>query len=103
MSIAKQDARIIQLLLSSALNDYLERVRELGAVEGSNGGVELSPTLQPVLQALHHVLAGGEVTIEVTRQGLPDIFQDLQKRAGRAVQETHTLNPPLGVVVVPAV
>jgi hypothetical protein len=103
MSAPDESARIVQLSLSSALSEYLERVRELGAVESSHGGVELNPTLQPVLQALHHVLAGGEVTVHVTRQGLPDIYEELQERAARAVRETNALNQPPGVVVVTAV
>lgn len=97
------DGQIIQLSFASALGGYLERVRELGAVEGTDGAVEINPTLQPILAAMHHVLAGGEVEVHVVRGGQADIFQELQQRAVHATQETNALNQPPGQVVVTAV
>ncbi len=94
---------LIQLSFASALGEYLKRVQDLGAVEGQHGAVELNPTLQPVLEALHHVLSGGEVEVRVVRGGQPDIFLELQQRAAKATEETNALNQPAGTYVVTAV
>ena len=94
---------IIQLSYAAALGEYLERVRDLGAMEGHNGAVEINPTLQPVVEAMHHVLAGGEVEVRVVRDGQVDIFRELQSRAARATSETNALNQPSGNIVVTAV
>jgi hypothetical protein len=94
---------VVQLSFSSALGEYLERVSELGAMEGPAGAVEISPTLRPVLEAMHHVLAGGEVEVRIVRGGQQDIFQELQKRAEQATMETNALNQEQGKLVVTAV
>jgi hypothetical protein len=103
MSTENHPRRIIQLSFASALGEYLERVRDLGAVEGHNGFVEINPTLQPVVEAMHHVLAGGEVEVRVVRNGQSDIFRELQHRAARATSETNALNQSSGTMVVTAV
>ncbi|MDY7226427.1 hypothetical protein [Hyalangium rubrum] len=74
--------------LAPSLAEYLKRLKELGAVEGTQGAVELNPTLLPVLEALHHVLAGGEVEVRVVRDGQQDLFQELSVRALQGLQET---------------
>jgi hypothetical protein len=94
---------LVQLTFASALGEYLKRVQDLGAVEGHHGAIELNPTLQPVLEALHHVLAGGEVEVRVVRGGQRDIFMDLQQRAARATEETHAFNQPADTLIVTAV
>ncbi len=94
---------LVQLTCASALGEYLKRVQDLGAVEGHYGAIELNPTLQPVIEALHHVLAGGEVEVRVVRGGQPDIFMDLQQRAARATEETNALHQPSDTLIVTAV
>ena len=103
MNKGSEDPSIIQLSLSAALGQYLERVRELGAVEGLRGSVQINPTLVPVLEAMHHVLAGGEVEVRIVRGGQQEIVQELQQRAVQATQETNALNQQPGGVVVTAV
>lgn len=95
--------RIIQLSFSAALGEYLERIRDLGAMEGHPGAVELNPTLRPVVEALHHVLAGGEVEVRVVRAGQPDIVRELEQRATRATEETNALNAQSETPVVTAI
>jgi hypothetical protein len=95
--------RIIPLSCAAALGEYLERVRELGAMEGQIGFVEISPTLQPVLEAMHHVLSGGEVEVRVVRDGQPDLFRELQQRAALATAASNVLHPPSGTVLFTAV
>lgn len=95
--------RLMPLAFSSAFGEYLKRVQDLGAVEGQHGAAELNPTLQPVLEALHHVLSGGEVEVRVVRGGQPDIFQELQERAAKATEETNAINQPAGTLILTAV
>jgi hypothetical protein len=69
------------------LAEYLQRLEELGAVERWSGRVMLNPRLQPVQEALHHVLAGGEVEVRVVQEGNPDIVQELTERVNQVAQE----------------
>ena len=103
MSHGSEPQTIIQLPFSAALGEYLERVQNLGAMEGENGAVELNPTLMPILEAMHHILAGGEVEVRVLRGGQQDIFRELQQRAVQATRETNALNQAAGSVVATAV
>ncbi|MFL5347792.1 MAG: hypothetical protein ACJ8AT_23635 [Hyalangium sp.] len=103
MNTGSEDPNVIQLSFSAALAQYLERVRELGAVEGLQGAIQINPTLMPVLNAMHHVLAGGEVEVRILRGGQQEIVQELQQRAVQATQEANAINQPPGGVVVTAV
>lgn len=95
--------RIIHLRFAAALGEYLERARQLGAMEGHFGAAELNPTLQPLVDALHHILAGGEVEVRVVHPGQPDIVQELRQRATRATAESNALHEATGNPVVTAV
>ncbi|HZI12752.1 MAG TPA: hypothetical protein VE153_20385 [Myxococcus sp.] len=83
--------RVVTATLASALEGYLVRAQELGAVEGTGGALALNPALKPVLQALHHVLAGGEVDVRIVRTGNLDLVSELDHRADEATQEANTL------------
>lgn len=88
--------RTVNVTLASSLGAYLLRTQELGAVEGAEGSLALHPALQPVLEALHHVLAGGEVAVQVLRSGNPDIVAELDRRAAYATLEANILNKAAG-------
>ncbi len=77
--------------VAGALEGYLARAQELGAVEGTGGALALNPALRPVLQALHHVLAGGEVDVRILRPGNMDLVSELDQRAEDATQEANAL------------
>ncbi|MCE9668610.1 hypothetical protein LY474_12375 [Myxococcus stipitatus] len=90
----EQDLRVPHLVdvpLARAVEGYLRRLQELGAVEGPGGAVGLNPALAPVLEALHHLLAGGEVEVRVTRRGLPAVVQELGARVEEATREVNQL------------
>ena len=89
-------ARITTLPLASSISDYILRVQELGVVEGPSGGAELHPSLKPLLEAFHHVLAGGEVEVNVVHRGNPDIVNELNRRAEQGTQEANTINQAAG-------
>lgn len=96
-SAEAEGPRVVHLAVSSALAEYLHRIQMLGAVQGSRGGLELNPTLIPVLKALHHVLAGGDVEVRITRAGQSALVKDLQERAARTLEETNVLNDEGGL------
>jgi hypothetical protein len=103
MSTHSETPRLVHLPVSSALEEYLRRVQTLGAVEGTGGALELNPTLAPVLTALHHVLAGGEVEVRIVRNGQSTLVQELQERAARSFEETNALKQHSGVTLNVAV
>jgi hypothetical protein len=60
--------------LASAPVRYLGR---FGLIEGSADQQRVARAAVPLLQALHHVLAGGKVKVEITHQGDPAIVREL--------------------------
>lgn len=88
--------RVVNLTLASSIGDYILRAQELGVVEGTSGAMELHPSLKPILEALHHVLAGGEVEVKVVHRGNPDIVNELNRRAEQGIQEANAINAAAG-------
>lgn len=88
---------VINLTLTRSLGAYLLRAQELGVVEGTERALVLNPAIQPVLEALHHVLAGGEVAVRIVRGGNPDLVEELDRRAARALLDAHTLHAMTGM------
>lgn len=88
--------RLVNVSLAGAVSDYLQRLQELGAVEGPNGQVGLAPALEPVLEGLHHLLAGGEVEVHVTRRGHAVLVQELHQRVEDATREVNHLQQQAG-------
>jgi hypothetical protein len=93
----------VTVTLASGLGAYLLRTQELGAVEGATGARSINPALQPVLAALHHVLAGGEVELRLVRRGNPDIVAELDHRAAQATQEANALHMSSDVILTATV
>jgi hypothetical protein len=52
-----------------------------------------------VLEALHHVLAGGEVEVRILQQGQPDLVHELDQRAEEATTEANAIQERDGVVL----
>jgi hypothetical protein len=70
---------------------YLQRVQALGAIEGTGEAVAFSPHVLPVLEALHHVLAGGEVEVRIVREGQAGIVEALGALSGQVLEEAKAL------------
>ncbi|WIG94241.1 hypothetical protein [Myxococcus sp. SDU36] len=60
-------------------------------MEGPLGARALNPALRPILEALHHVLAGGEVSVQLLQRGNADLVNELNLRAERATEEATRL------------
>lgn len=84
--------RLEALTLASQLEKYLMRANQLGVTEGG----EMAPSLRPVIEALHHVLAGGDVAVDVKVRGNPDIVRELNETLQRGVEESKTINDKVG-------
>jgi hypothetical protein len=70
---------------------YLGTLESLGMLEGDSGDQVLRSDALEVLIALHHVLAGGTVIVEIQSEGTPSMVEDLNTMLGRAVEETNQL------------
>lgn len=88
--------RVVGLTVASSLSEYLMRAQELGAVEGPDGELRISPEVMPILEALHQVLAGGTVEVTVTHRGNPDIFNELNRRVQQVGREANSINKAAG-------
>ena len=75
---------------------YFEKLMQLGLYEKSARGVELSPEIRPLLEALHHALTGGKVEIRVVQPGIAETITELTKLLETARQEVATVNQLMG-------
>ena len=71
---------------------YRMRLLQLGALEGALGQLDVNPNVKPLIEALHHVLAGGEVEIKVAQQGNPEIVTELNRRLTEVTREVNEIN-----------
>jgi hypothetical protein len=88
--------RIIGYQVTTSMHDYLERLIDLGLVEGAIGAIDLKPEVRPLIEALHHVLAGGTVNVTVTQPGNSQVVNDLGTDLKTATSDTNTVNKALG-------
>ena len=91
--------RTVGYQLASETYAYLMRLIDLGVFEGPIGEMALNPAVRPVLEALHQVLSGGEVKIEVKHRGSPDILNELNRRLEEAGKESNEINKKAGYYV----
>lgn len=93
---------LVSYQLTSSAYEYIMRVVGLGAFEGTIGDMKLSEDLKPVVDALHAVLAGGSVKIEVTQRGSPDIKRELDERLAQMGRDSNEINTKSGYYVTAA-
>lgn len=93
--------RLVGLQLTESTHAYITRCLELGALEGTLGDMKVTPELAAILQALHAVLAGGKVNVQVESQGNPDVFNELNGRLEAAGRDANAINTAAGYYVVP--
>lgn len=80
------------MTLARQLIDYINRCNELGLSLDGEGRFMIAEELRPVMLALHHVLAGGRVEVNVTDKGNPDIVRELDRRVREGLAEASELN-----------
>lgn len=90
-----------QITTTVAGEAYFKRLMELGVFEGVPNNMKVSAECKPLIEALHHVLAGGQVSVEVTTPGNQKVFGDLQDRLDKTFQQANAINSPGTLVASP--
>jgi hypothetical protein len=88
--------RVIAANLAVSAHEYLMRLQELGAMQDNSGDLVFAPEVRPVLEALHTVLAGGQVTLNIVNRGNPDIINELNRRLDQANRDANAINRAAG-------
>jgi hypothetical protein len=80
---------------------YLSRLIQLGAMVGAPSNVSINPTIQPLVDALYEVLAGGSVTgtapgVLTITPGVPTVVADLRRMQADSIASVNTTNSAVG-------
>jgi hypothetical protein len=94
--------RLIGYNIAHSLYYYLEKMIGLGLLEGPLGHMDLNAKVKPIVEALHHVLAGGTVSIQVTTPGNPQVVNDLNQKLKEARDDGNTINKAVGFYMTAA-
>jgi len=95
--------RVVGHVLAYKLNEMMYRLNELGLSFDGAGTATINPELGPVVDALFHVLAGGEVEVTVKHRGNPDIVRELEQRLADGLAEANEINTNVGFYMTAAV
>lgn len=99
MTYSPDDPMLVSYPLARSAYEYMMRMKELGALEGDLGRMHLLPALQPLMDAIHVVLAGGAVEVNVTQRGNPDIIRELSEMFERGSTDANYINEKSGYYV----
>lgn len=99
MTYSTDDPTLVSYPLARSAYEYIMRMKELGALEGALGHMTLLPAMEPIVAAIHTILAGGAVTVEVTQRGNPDIINQLNAMFAQGSKDANTINEKSGYYV----
>ena len=99
MTYSSDDPTLVSYPLARSSYEYIMRLKDLGALEGALGSMTILPALQPVVEAIHTILAGGAVNITVTQRGNPDIVRELKEMLERGQKDANFINEKSGYYV----
>ena len=91
--------RFIAYPLAPGMYKYIELLMDSGVMTGELGHNELSENLRPVVKAIHHILAGGSVEIQVVEPGVQSKVQKLERTLAEGTEEANALNAAAGFYV----
>lgn len=94
-----KDPMLVTYPAAVSMLEYILKAKELGAFSGTIGEMTLNPYLEPVLQALHEVLAGGQVELKVTQRGSPEAVARLNEMIAKAMADSNEINKRAGYYV----
>lgn len=94
-----KDPMLVTYPAAVSMLEYILKAKELGAFAGTVGEMTVNPFLEPVLQALHEVLAGGQVEVKITQRGSPEIVAKLNEMATKATTDSNEINKRSGYYV----
>ena len=75
---------------------HLKSMLDHGALEGPHGNKSINSNLRELINGIYHVLAGGTVTVQVTRAGAPTIYNNLiasENACMSGINEIHAQYP----------
>jgi hypothetical protein len=87
MSDAQKTPNLVTAEIAAVSRDYLYRWVELGMLEGSLGNMRFSPEIAEIMEAVHHVLAGGRVEVEIQEPGAAPIVEELESMLQQSLRE----------------
>ena len=79
------------IAVTASSRDYLEKFAQSGLLEGERGQQEIAAGVKPVLEALHHVLGGGKVSITIDSPGDAAVVEELNDVLYKATDEYNHL------------
>jgi len=85
------------ITVTSSAHVYLDALESYGLLEGEPGQQQLSDSVRDVLHALHHVLGGGTVSVEVQSDGTSSIVDELDTAMQNAVDQCNRLPQESGI------
>jgi hypothetical protein len=88
--------RLIGIQVTLSMFQYLEQLNDLGLIEGAIGKMDVTAAAKPLIDALHHVLAGGSATVTITTAGNAQKVADLDKTLQQATADGNTVNGAAG-------
>jgi hypothetical protein len=88
----EKELQLVTRTTVASAEGYMIRLLQLGVMEGALGEMEISPLLKPLLEAMHHVLAGGEVEIKLHATGNVLLVQELERRLEEVVHDFNVVN-----------
>jgi hypothetical protein len=100
-SVEVREPRLVKRETVASANAYKIRLLQLGAMEGAFAEMDINPLLRPLIEAIHHVLAGGEVEIKLVAPGEPQVVQELNGRLEQMINETNAVSLQAGYSLPP--
>jgi hypothetical protein len=79
------------IAVTPSSRDYLEKLIANALLEGEPGQQDITSSAQPVLRALHEVLGGGTVSINVETPGNATVVEELNTLLSSAKDEWNRL------------
>jgi hypothetical protein len=92
---------IVAVYMTSESVVYLSRLLGLGVTMGAPANVSINPTIQPLVDALYEVLAGGSVTVTAPGvltigSGVPAVVAELRQKEAETITAINTTNAAVG-------
>jgi hypothetical protein len=94
--------RLIGYNIAYSMYEYLEKLIDLGMIEGPLGHMDLSAKIKPLVEAMHHVLAGGTVNVQVATPGNPQVVAKLTQMLKEARDDGNAINKAVGFYLTAA-
>jgi len=96
--MTSQEIEPQNIAVTPSSRDYLEKFVDYALLEGEPGQLEVKGDAQIVLEALHHVLGGGTVSISIDTPGNATVVEELNTLLRSAKGECDRLPPDAGIM-----